>query len=238
MLHRDPTPEEIEHAKLRVWAAEIRDAAGERAEDAALLCKLLDLHADLFRSLKPRAELLRARRAGGHTAAGRGAVPLALGRLAPLSFGGLDSPKLLRQERSVLGRPHPDRLGGDRRRPLFGGADHREVVRPAARPVPFVLVGVVRVDGLGRPADRVVQEECGRGQVAVERLGQQGVGQHLHGVVGRRVEERGPQFAQAAGEGAPTAGLVALGEAAAELVALGEPPARRLPRRRRRRAVA
>jgi hypothetical protein len=43
-LVRPPSPDDADHARLRVWAAVVRDAGGAHAEDAALLCKLLDLY--------------------------------------------------------------------------------------------------------------------------------------------------------------------------------------------------
>ena len=42
-LLRKPTDEEVRRARLRVWAAEVRDRGGPGAEDAGLLCRLLDL---------------------------------------------------------------------------------------------------------------------------------------------------------------------------------------------------
>jgi len=44
-LHKPPTADDAEHARLRFWAAEARDAGAAHAQDAALLCKLLDLYA-------------------------------------------------------------------------------------------------------------------------------------------------------------------------------------------------
>jgi hypothetical protein len=43
-LARPHSHADAEHARLRVWAAEVRDAGGTHAPDAALLCRLLDLH--------------------------------------------------------------------------------------------------------------------------------------------------------------------------------------------------
>jgi hypothetical protein len=58
MLRRNPTPQEVARAKLRVAAAAIRDAGGPHAEDAAILCKLLDLHEHLsWRARRPESAL-------------------------------------------------------------------------------------------------------------------------------------------------------------------------------------
>jgi len=83
-LHKPPTADDAEHARLRFWAAEVGDAGGAHAEDAALLCKVLDLHAYMSeRARRPESAAkdvglgADARRSEAvHAPAGRVVVPV------------------------------------------------------------------------------------------------------------------------------------------------------------------